>query len=55
MTYTDFIKKYLANGGELSFNCAFCPLREECRKEEEENPGVMSCAEFIVKKTKGAV
>lgn len=55
MTYIDFIKKYLANGGELSFDCARCPLREECRKEEEENPGVMSCAEFIVKKTKGAV
>ncbi len=50
MTKIEFLIKALENnGGSLSFfeDCSLCPLREMCGKHEEQNPGEMTCAQFI--------
>ena len=36
----------------LTIECQFCPLRAECEKDSEENPGPSTCEEFFQKNLK---
>lgn len=60
MTVEQFLKNYADNlldaliDGEIDFShlaieCRFCPLRAECEKDSEENPGPITCEEFFQK------
>lgn len=58
MDMREFLNQYASNllnaleshgFGLNSFDwaCDLCPLRELCRKDSEENPGPVTCGEFI--------
>lgn len=51
--YTDNLLKALTEGkigiSYLTIECEFCPLRSECEKEFEKNPGPSTCEEFYQK------
>lgn len=58
MTTEQFLQKYADNllkaliDGKIGFSyltieCDFCPLRAECEKSFEENPGPSTCEEFF--------
>jgi hypothetical protein len=60
MTTEQFLQNYANNllkaliDGKISFSyltieCEFCPLRAECEKDSEENPGPSTCEEFFQK------
>lgn len=60
MTTEQFLQNYADNllkaliDGKINFNyltieCEFCPLRVECEKDSEENPGPSTCEEFFQK------
>lgn len=52
-TYADNLLKGLIDGSisykYLTIECNFCPLRELCEKDSEENPGPSTCEEFFQK------
>ncbi len=51
--YADNLLKGLIDGkisySYLTIECSFCPLRELCEKDSEENPGPCTCEEFFQK------
>ena len=51
--YTDNLLKALIEGkigiSYLTIECEFCPLRSECEKDFEKNPGPSTCEEFYQK------
>lgn len=51
--YADNLLKALIDGRisykYLTIECEFCPLRAECEKDSEENPGPSTCEEFFQK------
>lgn len=51
--YTNNLLEALAEGrigfSYLTIECSFCPLRTECEKDSEENPGPSTCEEFFQK------
>jgi hypothetical protein len=58
MDMKEFLSKYAANLlsaledhgfglNSFSWTCDLCPLREQCEKDSEENPGPVTCGEFI--------
>ena len=51
--YTDNLLKALAEGkigiSYLTIECKFCPLKAECEKDFEKNPGPSTCEEFYQK------
>lgn len=63
MTTEQFLQNYADNllkaliDGKISFSyltieCELCPLRAECEKSFEENPGPSTCEEFFQKNLK---
>lgn len=51
--YADNLLKGLIDGNisysYLTIECSFCPLRELCEKDSEENPCPSTCEEFFQK------
>lgn len=51
--YTDNLLEALTEGkiglSYLTIECEFCPLRSECEKDFEKNPGPSTCEDFYQK------